>query len=402
MPNPAAQPAPAPQGAAEPEPEFDINPPKKEADAKDTAKNEPTAGGEVPAEAPEEGAEADGDNGDTDLAATEGDPAAQNFKRLRTKLRETSTTLNTYKEENEKVKAELEKFKTGEVVPDLLQEKENEIARLSRYEKLHNLKMSPAYQEKYLKPLGTNQTKLKEIAKDYGIPDEHLDHFVNDALSFTNRADLNRFLSDHFDEVGAMEVKDLISKTKDLQGAAREAEKEPVKMLQEIESEYERVKEIRHVERVNQIRDRSKDAWTKSLQQIRAEGRIEELIFKDNDPEHNEKWAKPIVTKAAQEYGKLVTMLATECGIENLPDEVAYALARMTQLAHASAAAVETRNAAMQYANELETNTRRTSGMVRPPIGSAGAGSNTGAARPAPASPTEAAEHLISKVLGGR
>lgn len=327
-------------------------------------------------------------------------PIAENFKKLRTKLKETSTTLRSTIEENEKTKKELEKYRTGEVVPEMLQEKENEIARLSTFEKLHNLKMSKAYQEKYIKPLTENRNKLSEIAKDYGIPEERTKEFIDTALNLTNRADRNRFLSEHFDEVGALEVKDILNKISETELGARAAENEPAKMLEELEHEHQKILEQKSKEKIHYIKEKSQNAWVKSLLNIREEGVMEELIYKENDPEHNERWATPIVTKAAQEYGKIVTMLA-ECGLESLPDDLAYALARMSQLAHASAASAYTRTAALKHATEIEENTKRTNGYMRPSIGSPGSGGGGVEARK-PSSPLEAADVLLNSVLRTR
>ena len=77
------------------------------------------------------------------------------------------------------------------------------ISELERYEELVSLKTSPQYKEKFLRHLTDIKEKLAVIAKDYDIPEE----IMSQAMSLQSRADLNRFLSSHFDEVGALEVK---------------------------------------------------------------------------------------------------------------------------------------------------------------------------------------------------
>jgi hypothetical protein len=72
---------------------------------------------------------------------------------------------------------------------------------------------------------------------------------------------------------------------------------------------------------------------------------MHEIVFKPNDAEHNELFVKPILTKAAQEYGKMITMLA-EAGLETLTPELSNALSKMTVLAHASSVAGHSRQAA--------------------------------------------------------
>ena len=100
--------------------------------------------------------------------------------------------------------------------------------------------------------------------------------------------------------------------------------------------------------------------------------------------------------KAASEYGKIVTMLA-ENGLEHLPKDLAKALARMVQLAHASAIAIETRAAAERELNEISENNTRNTRYIRPSIGG-GVGSN-GVTSSKPKNLSDAVDQLVSKVI---
>lgn len=325
-------------------------------------------------------------------------PAAENFKKLRTKLRETARTAIEVKEANARLEATLQKYTTGEVLPEVLLEKENEIQRLSRYEKLHSLKTSKAYQEAFVKPLDSLQSRIGALAADYDIPKEEVSGFVAEALSITKQSDLNRFLADHFDDVGALEVKQLINQTRDLQTKAKEAENEPGKALDALMEEHRRIEEFRDAERKSKVSSMSRDTWADSLLKIREEGQVPELILKDNDPEHNDTYVRPILSAASQEYAKLVNLLA-ENGLQHLSHDLGYALARMVQLAHASAISIRSRNEALKHAEEIERNTRRTSNMVRPPIGSSGGGSGAMPQAKAPTSPAAAADAILKGVM---
>lgn len=366
--------------------QYDIE--LKEPDVVDASNKIPKSDGQAPV---------DIDPLEAELDAANQVPAAENFKKLRIKAKETLKTLAQVQEEKARIEAELNKYKTGEVVPEILQEKENRIAQLSHYEKLHNLKMSPDYQEAFVKPLNKLQTRLSEFAKDYNIPPEQL----NKALNITNQADLNRFLSDHFDEIGGLEVKQLLNEVKTIQTKAHDAEKEPAKALAELQEEHTRISQIRNAERKNGIAAKSKEGWVKSLFKIREEGKAQELIMKDTDPEFNDKVVKPIMTAAATEYGKIITLLA-ENGLENLSEELSFALARMVQLAHASAISIDSREAAIKHAKTLEQNTARTNGFIRPGIGSGRANSPEGGTPKVHATPQEAAKSLVQSMLSGR
>lgn len=295
-----------------------------------------------------------------------------NFKKLRSTVKEVTSELKTKETELEEAKNKLSLYEKGEIVPEAVKPILDRVQELEKYEQIHNLKASPAYKEAYVKPLTELNEKIKAIAKDYNIPE----HIMQDALNIKNRASLNRFLSDHFDDVGAIEIKQLITKTQNIQDAAKKAENEPIKALQEIEEQHNNNLAMQRANDNKLIASTSKNAWIESLDEIKHEGKFLELIYDDNDKDHNEKLVKPIISKAAGEYARVVKVLADN-GLKVLPKEVAKALARMTQYAHASAVAVATRVAAEKELQELQKNTTRVSPYVRPGTIGSGRGLST-------------------------
>jgi hypothetical protein len=319
---------------------------------------------------------------------------AENFKNLRGVVKETKQTLKEREEELETTKKKLKQYEDGEAFPDVVQELQSRISELERYEQLVSLKTSPQYKEKFLRPLTDIKEKLATIAKDYDIPEE----VMTQAMSLENKAELNRFLSSHFDEVGALEVKGLVTQAADLEKQAKEAEKEPETALDRILQDAESAQDERRKNELAVMSQVSKDAWIDSLVKIREEGTALELIHKDGDSEYNGKFVDPIIKKAASEYGKLVALLS-ENGLEKLPKDLAYALSRMCQLAHASAVAVHTRNDAVKHIEELEDNVKRTTNYIRPQLGATNGGGST--AEPVGAKPTttdEASDKLLKQV----
>lgn len=362
----------AAQKAAEiPEPTFETEP-VKQAD---------------PAAAPESELE-------DPLFADVADTTAENFKKLRTKAKEVTKKAKELESENSTLKSKLTEYETGTVVPEVLQAKETEIQRLSYYEKLVNFKGSKEYQEKFVKPVTELQTRLGEIAKDYEVPEET----IQEALTISNRAELNRFLTDHFDEVGALEVKDLVGKIKSIQTEAFEAEKAPSDTLARMQSESATIYEQQRSQRVGTVVNTARGAWVETLQSIQAEANIPELTTLSNNTEHNEKVVKPIRVAAATEYGKIVKMLA-ESGLEQLPNDLAKALAKSVLLAHASATAIASRGHTAKELQTIATNIKRETSYERPAIG--GGVPNGASAQPSakPNTPYEAAGQLINKVL---
>lgn len=320
----------------------------------------------------------------------------ENFKKLRQKLHETNTIIKDKEDKLKSLEEKVKKYETGEELPDVLKAKEERIQELEKYERLHALKLSPAYKERFIKPLNVLKERLSDIAADYEIPSNVLEQ----ALNITNRRELNSFLAEHFDEVGALEVKQVISDAQKLNFEAKEAEKEPAKALQALESDFENISQQRRLRANQSIVETSKEAWIDSLIDIRKEGRIQELIEKESDPEYNEKFVRPLLTAASSEYGKLVTMLAKN-GLETLPKDVAYALARMVHLAHASAVSIDEREEAKREVREIEQNTQRTTRYLRPQVGSSGI-SGSGGPSPQPDSPTAAADLILNNVLSRR
>ncbi len=321
---------------------------------------------------------------------------AQHFKKLRLKVKETESTLKAALAEKEELKQQVEKYTKGEVIPEVLQQKEARIAELEHYEQLHNLKGSAAYKEKVAKPLEIKQTRLNAIAEDYGVPAT----VMTDALNFEKESELNGFLSAHFDGVGALEVKKIITDMKDLQAQAVEMERTPAQTFAQMQAEQAKINDAQEQERVAKLGSSSRNGWINALTKIRKEGRALELIRKEGDNAHNEKYVDPILKQASGEYGKFITALA-KAGLKELPEEVGNALAEAVLLAHASAVALPTRNEAMRQAEELQKNTRYNN-LIRPSVGGGVVTGGAPAAPRAALTPQEVAANQMQSILAKR
>jgi hypothetical protein len=324
---------------------------------------------------------------------------AENFKKLRTTVKELKEETSRKDELLGEVTKELEAYSKGEKIPEELEKREARITELEHYEKLLNLKKSRYYQDNFVKPLDGIKNKLEKIATDYGIDPARL----KQAANLQSEAELNRFLSNSFDAVGAGEVKSIVRDYKALQAAAVQAEKEPEVALNKMIEGAKAARAEQQVQRLEVMQDITRNVWKESLDDIKTEGKIRELIYQEGDVEHNSKVFTPIVKAAASEYGKLVNELARN-GLETLPKPLAYALSRLCQLAHASAVAIDSRERAVMMAEQIETNTKRTQRYVRPSVSGkvdAGASSKNGAgAGGGPNSTEEAASQLLQQVRG--
>jgi len=379
LPNAAIVKEEQPNGTAAGQEDFSFNYPEDENKQEDVKAN-PAGADELELEVPVDGKV----------------PLTENYKKLKTVFKETKQLAKTLAEEKERLTRELEAFKTGEAIPEVVTQKEQRIAELERFEHLHNLEMSKEYQTGFIEPLNQRGAKLAEYARDYNIPEE----VMHQALSITNKAELNQFISEHFDAVGGLEVKNIITEMQSIQSRAMEAKQKPKEVFAQLKEESQRISQQRDAERKSKIASTSKSAWVESINRIKSEGKVTELIARDDDPEFNRNFAYRIAANAGGEYGKIVKALA-DAGLDNLPKDVAVAISNMCLLAHASASAIESRNAAINHAEELERNVPRTSRLLRPPMGSSGGGDNAPVRQGPPQIPSaaEAARGLMDSVL---
>lgn len=272
------------------------------------------------------------------------------LKKLRGTLKTLSKQNDTYKTELETTKKRLTDFETGLAMPETITQMQAKIEELSRYEEMVNLKKSPAYKRKYIEPLTAETEKLSTMAKEYGVAPEVLEA----ARNATSVADTNRILSQAFrDNIGALEAKGIIANIKKIEKEAAEAEKTPSQALAAIQSEHEQWAQAEREREVGVISNTARDTWTESIVELRKDPRFPELQFREGDTEHNEKVVLPIITRAGQEYGKIVKTLVDN-GLRSMPREVGIAMSKMVQLAHQAGILAVERDKLSNRVKELE------------------------------------------------
>lgn len=306
-------------------------------------------------------------------------------------LRKKANELKTQVEEREAVTAqlqqELEKYKTGEALPDVVKQKEARISELEKYERLHALKLSPEYQRKYVEPLTQLREKALTLAKEYDVEPDILD----EALGIESKRELNSYLREHFDDMGALEVRDLIFKIRETDQAAQEAEREPAQSFEKIKEEFQREQAAVENRRINSITTNAQNGWVEALTELRAKGDYPELEMSEA--------TAPIIQGASEEYGKFVTLLG-RAGLKDLPAEAAKILAKRFQLSQAASITAQSRNAHYNRAQDVLATAQRHAPMVRPAIGG---GTPASVQEPRkPQSPKEAAQVLLDQVLQKR
>lgn len=312
------------------------------------------------------------------------DPKAstgENFKKLRTKLKAVNTDYKRDKAAFEEARARLEAYESGTAVPDIVQSQANRISQLERYEQIFNFKNAPIYVEKYVKPVDDEKGKFAQLLEEYPhVPKDVLD----EALKAPTPADTNRILTQAFkDEVGALEAKSIVKTIRKIQSEAAEAEKEPQQSLAMLQKENDELLASRRRKAAEVIMHTSKVGWSESLTDLRSDKRFKEITFQEGNTEHNEKYVRPILTNASQDYGKTVADLA-KLGLTELPKELAQKLAKSDILARYSAVLLNERDQMAQELAELRSLVKRRNTINYPSLNGAGGSSSNGGPKLSP------------------
>ncbi len=343
----------------------------------------------VPSE-PEDPDAVDPDTIGNDVKAPAGENA---IKRLRSIIKNVSKKTNEYKAEAETLRKKVTDYETGLAMPELVSQQQARLEELEKYEKIYAIKSSPTYRKRFVEPLAEEKGKLNKIATDYKIDPSVLDA----AYNATSVAEQNRILSAYIkDDIGALEAKSIFSNMKKIENDALEAEKEPVKVLARIEEENKQIVEAERHRANEMIANTSRDAWTESLSGLREDKRFPELVYREGDTEHNEKVVRPILTRAGQEYGKIIKILAQH-GLTALPKEAASAMSRMTQLAHQAGVLAVERSKLQARVSELEGILKTRNTVGRPGVNG---NSNASSVKQTEAKgPAAAARNVLGRVL---
>lgn len=334
---------------------------------------------------------------DEDLTDLPDTPAAENFKKLRGVVKTERQAKRNLEAKLQETSERLQKFEKGEEIPDIIRAKDERIAQLEPYEKIVSLKTSKEYQDNYVEPAIELRTKLEKIGNDYGIPD----HVMHELVGIDNRKDLNAFLSRHFDDVGGLEVKQIVTELHNLADKAIEAEKDPETTLNALKAQYLERQEAENTKRMHTFEVVAKDAWNRALQKTKDEGVYKELILHPTDTDFNKKVVEPIQHRASVQFGALVKKLA-QAGLKELPEDLALGLARSVQLSIAGAMLLDEKSKAVAERDAVIQNTKRTNGYMRPQIGGQNGGGHMTKA-PAqqpllnPRSAAEAAARVFNK-----
>lgn len=316
---------------------------------------------------------------------------AENFRKLRTAYKETNKTAKQLKAEKEAAEARIKKLESGEEVPEYVEKIKTRVTQLEPLEHIHNIKNSDVYRTTIVEPYQKEMESLDGIAKEYDIEPSLLQQ-----ASHLEGAALNNFLTQEFDQLGALEAKAQIRKVQDIRKKAKELEQKPIEYGKKLQDEHNILKAEQDRKRKNAISQTAKSAWGEALQDILAEGKVLELIPREDDSEFNEKYPYAIQKRAAEDYGATIRELA-DGGTVSLSPKAAKALATAHLLAIASSVAVARAAATAEHANRVEERIARQRGYSRPALGEGAPGASP-RSTPPKAPTAESMEGAFSKL----
>lgn len=306
-----------------------------------------------------------------DMSDIPDDPKTENFKKLREAIKFERKDKRGIAKDFEATKAELERYKKGEVIPEIITAKDTKIQQLEKYETIVNGKLSEEYQTLVVKPIGEKQSALNKLAEDYQVPENIKNQLIQKIVETENEKERNSLITRYFpDAIGATKVEALVKELHQLGETALEMEKKPAEVMQTLQSQYKAKREKESEVVASQFESVSKVSWTKALEKTAAEGLFPELIMDSTNAEHS-KVAEKNQHRAGIQYGALVKKLH-ENGLRTLPEDLATGLARAIQLSIGGVGIAKQLDAANKRIAELEGNNGMIATYFRPGMNSNG------------------------------
>lgn len=305
--------------------------------------------------------------------------ASENWKKVRNNLKAANQARRELEEQLVTERAELEKYRKGEAVPDIVRAKDERIAQLEPLEAIMDFKLSREYQSEIVAPATELRGKLDAFSRDYGVPEE----VTRQAVGIDNLKDRNQFLSRHFGDVGALEVKGIIKELHDLGTKALEMEAQPRESLTSLKAKYQERQQAERANIIAGIEITGREAWSAALNKVAEEGAFPQLIMRKNESptsEYNKKIAANQALAATQ-YGAFMKEMV-KAGATNISPEFAMGVARNTLLSIMGAKNLKALGEAEQRSKDLLANTRRTSTLSRPSPGSSNGNGHSSRAQP--------------------
>jgi hypothetical protein len=301
-------------------------------------------------------------------------------------VKEKDEVITTLSQERDTFKQQIEEI-------PVLKER---LKKTEYYEKLYDLEGTPEYKEKFLLPKAEKLEKLHALGKQYELPPE----ILNKATKLTNKRERNQFLVDHFDELGAIEAKELIEDIQTIEANEITARQEPARTLEELRNETEVREAAQITKRITKIGESAHSGWTEALTELTQDALYPELTIREDAPEHNQ-YSRQILDNASSEYGKFVNLI-TSLGVKELPKEAAKIIAKRFQLSEAALVMAKSREHHYTESKNLLAAVARRNNYNSFPVAGGIAHSNSVPQIEAtkPKNPGEAAKMLLNSITG--
>lgn len=284
-----------------------------------------------------------------------------NIKGLRNALKTEREKIDTLETELKQTKDKLEHVGDVEELRGQLEEARKEVEQLKKYESLVGLKQSKEYKERYIDGVDNLVKQAQEIAKDYEVPNEVLQQLV----STGNRRDMNRLLAEHFDTIGAGDIRPVILDIQKLLIEKKKVENDPSKAEKDL-LEAAKTKEKKEQELARRdLESVVQSGWADIATLYSGKDSAVEPLKEVSGNESHNKTRTEIMQRAAKDYGQVMGILVKH-GLRKLPEETAKAFAARFQLAEVTGHLMAQNETLLEQNKELRTKLGKYSNYTRP------------------------------------
>lgn len=319
-------------------------------------------------------------------------PKLKSIKDLRNQLKVVRTRETQLRTRNEELEAENVRLAAFQEKMDELEQANERVKQLETYEQIFDIHNNPQFQEKYIQGAAAITNEAKGIAQQYKVNP----NIVDQALTITNRKDLNDFLKKSgLDEYGVPEIRQYVLHLQALNEERTQLEKSPVEARETLavmyrENEGKRQKEVSKV-----LQERSANAWNQIIGYYsRGETAIEAFKDKPGDPEHTER-RNTVFNRANGEFSKVMGSLVG-LGLKDMPAPIAQTLAARFQLSEWTGEFIAENKVLKEKVKALEEQLKDNDSYSRPAFSSSSRNGDTPADMP---NGKDIASHVFNKAV---
>lgn len=316
------------------------------------------------------------DDGESLLPDYQDEPAppvkktkAENMKNLRNIIKTEKEKSAELERERDALRAKVENVLQAEEVQNVIKEKDSRIKELEKYEDLLGLYKTDGFKEAYYDSIDNLTGEAKQVATEYGLEEA----VVDQALTISNRKELNEYLSQYLDPIGVGDIRKYILDAQAVAVERHKAEQNPKQARSELVEIMKRTRETRAAEVREKLKTRMKTSWDSMLSIYSDEDSgIDILKDVSGDAQHAE-IKENVLKRAETDFGKAVGVLVA-AGVQDIPAEVVKAFAARFQLSEVAGYLANSNKQLKAEVDSLSKELKKVNGYTRPLSKSSGTG----------------------------